>query len=550
MELFAIPICLGMIAILLTTVFLYRRSYERRVNEVLQTNVRRMLLTPTAVFSLVLALLTAVTAVFQLVPRYTFETTSIDPDSVPTINDSTLPFNQPSYRYYDMKRYGDHTIVAYTNQQFHCLGEFNTVCNWSYDSSRSQISYFDSDMNEVWTIGTTEETDRTILFDQHRFDARAIDRLADGSFVAFGRAADLDTEIFYEALLMIDSAGTMVEIRYVELQNYDYWTRGTGAYDIVGTADGGFTIKYADAYFGSVIIHYGSSFEEVWHVRLDDGQGGDGYVGYSQSDDLETLRFANQTYIVLVLGVLYSYSEDGLLLWRQTVGFNVTGFAIVQDQIILTGQETLRLKGSESIAFMGDVAVGVRVIRLEARNIADGSVAFCTDYQYVRVVYANASVNLISKQIFADESGNLYVVAAGSPYQSQSYVLWILKFSSTGVFLGDDFVDGNYLTQENRDHASYTNNKADVAIEGDQIVFYTPNLSLHRSISMSDLALENEMPLPFKFGTYELVIRLRVAFVQALLAVYGLLIAYMIVDRYRQDGLQEKINREREPYDE
>jgi len=549
MELYAIPIVILFIFILVGGTILYRRFYERSANQALQTGIRQSLPTPIAVFVIALAALSILIAAIQLLPILTIEDVAITPETpYLTVSDEPTPDNASEFDYYDMKQYGEDTIIAYSNHLFYSRTPFDTECDY-FSYSRSQVRYFDRDMQEVWAIGGAYSND-PILFENQRFDARAITRLSDGSFVAFGLSVDLDTTIYHAAFILIDGLGHITDLRTITISDYGSIRSAWVHFEAIGTDDGGFTLLFNTESSGTILFHYDATAASVWQVRIDEAAASAEFTHSDIPLEAELLAYANQVHAIRVFNTILVMAEDGTTLFRIDPDFAIDAFSLIDDRIVLSGTESALLPLPESVIWMGNRLTVVRGIVLSAWAITDGSRVFRSAFRYGRVVDGEDDTVFYNSSFVTDSEGNYFVYADSQLLGGMTDASIVLRFGSDGAYRGGTVLKRSPLDGNQAYSAHSSGFKNMLVLNRGTLAIYTPNLRLLRTVSIGDLSFELPNPMPCSDAAYAFMIRLRVGSLQALLLVDLMFIGYVLILRYRQDADRERAWEERGPLQE
>lgn len=511
----------------------YKTYYENHVNKVFRSGVKKQILTPKSmmVFSIIL-IVTSITIIFNIFPDYEINDFGINDAKTSKITTYTnLDFNTLSFAKSDIKITDDgNYIVSYYNNPMSCF-HIGEVCTPVFYNS-SKITYFNQDYNELWSLGGNVANAKNILYDNHQYTSYAIDQLEDGRFISLGRAVELDSNILYNAFMIINQAGQITEMHYLDYQQYLIQSNSQyNDLEIIQTDDGGFTLKYIDSVSGSLLVHYDRNLEEVWHYLFSDIE-----KGMSRSY-LETLNYVDNTYYVLTDKTVTSLSSDGTELWKKTFDFTITSINSIDGDLVLSGKEDKYIINPNSSYKIGDSSLLVNSFKTIRINSL-GDIILDTEH----LSLAQDNTDLATRYTFSDEVGNIYNLLIDIEYSTNlDYQMYLLKFSNDGEFIGSETVEGTYNRYDDLYHLAenhlYIMN---YSYEDDVLKIFTPNTSIHREINIESLAFEDQMPIDFNIGIYDSIVSTRVYLnniTRALIIGYLLYLGYYF---YTKDTVRDK----------
>jgi hypothetical protein len=391
-----------------------------------------------------------------------------------------------------------HYIISYYRDKTGCY-HTGEVCN-SGSNNVSKIAYFDQDYNELWSLGGNRIDEIEMLYDNHQYTSYAIAQLNDGRFVSLGQATDLESNILYDAYIIIDQTGEITEMQYLDYYQYLEQSKiNHHRFEIVQTKDGGFTVKYSIDY-DTVLIHYNSEVEEEWHYLITD------YDLRKNKEYLETLNYVDDTYYVLTNNTITSLSSDGIESWNKTFDFTVTSINVTDGDLILSGQEDNYIIYPETSFKIGDSVLPItsfKTIHIDS----SGNIICETEHKSLN----KRNIDFVSRYAFTDESGNIYNLLIDYLFypDNRDYHMYLLKFSEKGDFIGSETLEGTYNTffntSSNRSFyfVNYT-------FEDDILEIFTPTTSIHREINIDSLDFEHPMLVDFNLTIHNIIIIARV----------------------------------------
>jgi hypothetical protein len=441
-------------------------------------------------------------------PRFEIQKMDDSP-AIISLNQEETNLNESSFELHDLKRLDDgNTLISYDNGNLNCY-YVHHVCDAPYQNARSQITLYNENQEVIWSIGGNLMIQSAILFENHHITIKAVNQLEDQSFVAFGSAVDLSTEVLYDVLLMIDDSGVMTELRVINILSYGYTQYGGHVfYDIESTSDGGFTLRLTDLFHGSVLIHFNEHHEEEWFIRFDDVVEGGVYSGIYSANYMETFRFVNDIHYLLLENHLYAYDLNGNMIWDHSYDEQVVGLTIDEEGNVFVSRISYTLINQEANLFViKKDEIPVTVFITEKLNGSNGGTIWMNQY-LSKTDYSH--LMLYTHHVWQDREGNYYSLIRNHWYtQELGYEMLVFKFDQEGEFIGSSNVMGNYINHNNLLRITSVFLKKDVIILGDEVLMITPTLTFNASFDITDLSFDTPMPIDFSMNHYELTIQLR-----------------------------------------
>jgi hypothetical protein len=428
--------------------YAYSRYYEKEVNLRLKNNFTSMILHPAKFFLILIAGLLMLTIILNILPILDIKDTVVNEDNSQyyslQLNDydatdgrdkyiRTTPFSD-----YDISYNDEGMSVIVFGDDSHGYGNVNEALSTDFPIY-SQIILFDQQQQIIWNTQESSPNNYELIYDNHSFDARAVEFLNDGNIAVFGLSIDLESHIVYQTIVILDINGVMVELIDLDISEYGFsvWG-GHYGYGIVSTEDG-FTVEYGTRLEGSVMIHFNEHYMYEWDVINDENQ----QNLFLKDTFLETLVYSNHAYYVLNDDSINKYDNLGNLIWEKTYDKFITGFDVFDNEIVILSRSDEEYVVRENLFKLRDSMRNISYINVSRIDIETGEIIESYDYQYNQVVREQEYeiINLYSHYTVKDELGNYYVLSHDISSRATNQVYLILKFDPQFNYIGFNTID-------------------------------------------------------------------------------------------------------------
>ena len=501
--------------------YLYSINYSKQVNLRLSTIKNSKLIHPSKFFVLLmfgLLILTVLINIFPIVSikdtvvnktnssHYTLQSNDYYTDffAIDLMNDYDISYN-------DDGKY----VIAFSNDR-NIYGTVNEVLDSPF-TLYSRIVLFDQYDNIVWDTQNLSLNNYDLVYDNHRMDARAIEFLNDGNIAVFGLSIDLDTNIVYQTIVILDIDGNLIELIDLDISDYGFsqWG-GHDYYDIVST-DEGFTIEYDITFVGSVMVNFNEHYDEQWHLINDENIDGFIHDGL-QELYLDTLIYKNDIYYMLNNNTIKAYDSSGTLIWETLHDQLITGFDVFDDEIIVLSTSSEAYVERESLFKLKDHmknTFGIDVVRMDPQT---GEIKDTYAYQYHLFENENERLIIRGHYTLKDDLGNYYVLAHNIP-SSHSYsddpVYALIKFDSNFKYIGFNTMHIENMNSYELLRLFY---KTSNYIENDLLYINGVLVSNRAIIDLNGLNY-SEKNMNINIDFYNILLKVRVYFINVMLYV-------------------------------
>ena len=435
--------------------YLYSRHYTKQVNMRLTRKVQMMLVHPAKFFLLLLTGLFILTILVNLFPILQIKDTVVNQNNSANYTLLSNDYYEQSINnlikdydisYNDLGMY----VITFGNDK-NVYGNVNEALDSPF-SLYSKIVLYDQDDNLLWDTDDLSPNQYELIFDNHLLDARAVDFLNNGNIVVFGLSIDLDTNIVYQTIVILDISGNLVELIDLDISDYGFgiWG-GHHNYDVVRT-DQGFTVEYDTTFRGSVMVHFNDQYEYEWYVMTDQPLDSGVYQGMPKEVYLETLVYHNHAYYVLNDNTIIKYNENGTLLWKKTYDVSIHGFDVFDDEIVILSSRDEKHVVRENLLKLRDSMRNVLYIDVTRLDASTGEIKDTYSFQYDQFVRDYEIIPIFAHYTIKDDLGNYYVLAHSIPSshnQSYDQVYALMKFDEHFDYIGFSTlnIDGIYSSE-------------------------------------------------------------------------------------------------------
>jgi hypothetical protein len=389
----------------------------------------------------------------------------------------------------------------------------------------SKIVLFDQNDNIIWDTQNSSVNDYELIYDNHLMDARAIEFLNDGNIVVFGLSIDLDTNIVYQTVVILDILGNLIELIDLDISQYGFtqWG-GHHYYDVVST-DNGFTVEYDTTFRGSVMVHFDENYDYEWYVMNDLGLEGGVSQGMSEEVYLETLVYENNAYYILNDSTIRKYDDSGSLVWENTYDYFINGFDVFDDEIVILSSTSEEHVARENLFKLKEEMKNILNIDVIRIDIDSGEIIDTYSYQYDQIVRDGQLVSIFGHYTLKDDSGNYYVLAHNVPhYYNQRYdqVYLIMKFDNSFNYIGFSTINIDGISSIDLENLLF---KTSNYIEDDSLYINGVLVANRAVIDLSELSF-SEKDMNINIGFYNFLLTLRVYMINVMLYV---LIGFILI---------------------
>lgn len=435
--------------ILFGLTYAYSRYYEKEVNLRLKNNFTYTILDPRKFFLILVAGLLLLTIIINIFPVLDIKDTVVNEENSQyytlKLNDYDATDGRDKYvdtpfSDYDISYNDEGMSVIVFGDDSHGYGNVNEELSMTFHIY-SQIILFDQHQQIIWDTQASSSNQYELIYDNHLFDARAVEFLNDGNIGVFGLSIDLDSNVVYQTIVILDIDGTLVELIDLDMTDYGYtYWGGHNSYELVSTEDG-FTVEYGTRSDGSVMIHFNDHYTYEWDVINDENQ-----ENFDVKERfLETLVYKNNAYYVLNDNAIKKYDNLGTLIWENTYDDYITGFDVFDNEIVLLSKNIEDHVVRESLFSLRDSMRSVAYINVSRIDVETGEIIDTYLYQYNHIVRENEYeiINLFSHYTVKDELGNYYVLShdISSVQGAEGLVYLILKFDNQFEYIGFNTID-------------------------------------------------------------------------------------------------------------
>lgn len=537
----------GVLAATVLFLIRYHQRYVQRINEALVNDrVKRMPETRLMLFFLLLAL-TLATALYNLVP--VLKEPDLDLSEIvvsDAVAHTSVTYDLSYFELSDRKSVDGGTVVAASNGNMICYGTMDATCQ-SHHNSASFIGFYDQTGAEVWHLGGLTADLENIRFEDILFDARAVDRLADGRFVAFGQMVDLTNSRFSLGLLVIDSDGSIADVVALDTAEYGI-TRfgGHTFYELVATEDGGFVLQYKELFDGSFVAKFDPELENEWSQMVAQPLESGVYSGIYVGHYAQTLLAADGWVYVLNNDEVRALDPMGTPRWSYTsYGHNYSGFRLQGGKLLLVGTQNHSVLQADNLFSLKETRNAMSRLNVEVLDPTTGSLSNRATFLYDSFTWQFGNAELSPRDLHVDEDGTMTLIAVDVkryPQEIDRCLLFMIRFDAGGRYLGMAVLDDRFFRSGDLDRWADTFQKADYVWAGGMLVIESPALSTWRSINVSSLSFHTDFKNDFVVSIYENTLKQRVAFNVAMTTLWVLFAIAMIGFRIRDEILQERFN--------
>jgi hypothetical protein len=498
--------------------FAYGKYYALRVNLRLKSITQpKTMVHPSLFFSFLMAGLFLLTIILNIFPILIFKDTVVNESNSDKYTlmsndyyDHFSVFKDYDISYNDEKMY----VIAFGHDR-NIYGFVNEVMQSPF-YIYSRIMLFDQYHNVVWDTQDLSVTDYELIYNNHLFDARAVEFLNDGNIALFGLSINLESNIVYQTVVIVDILGNLIKLIDIDISNYGFTIWGEhDYYDIVKT-DNGFTVEYDTTFRGSVMIHFNHQYDEEWHVINDQGLSGGVSYGMSKEVYLETLVYRHHAYYILNDNTIKKYNDSGVLIWERTYNHTITGFDVFDDEIVILSSSNEKRFVRDNLFKLKDNMRSVYYLNVIRIDTETGEIKDLYSYQYDQISRENEIISVFGHYTLKDEFGNYYVLSHNVPNNhSQLYdqVYLVMKFNARFKYIGFSTIVINGIHSSDLSNLLYkTSNYID-----DNMLHINGVLVRNRAIiDLNQLSFsEKDMNIPI--GFYNALLTLRVYMVNIML---------------------------------
>ena len=433
------------------------------------------------------------------------------------------PFKDYDISYHDDGRY----VIACGNNK-NVYGNLNEPLTEPF-MIYSKIVMHDKNGQVLWHTDDLSPNTYELIYDNHRLDARSIEFLEDGNIGIFGLSIDLDTNIIFHTIVILDDLGNLVKLIDLDIANHGFTIWGEhDYYDIVST-DKGFTVEIDTTFRGSVMFHFDETYTYQWHVITDLPLNSNVSIGMAEEAYLDTLVYTNQAYYILNDSTIKKYNDTGILLWEQTYDFYVDGFDVFDDEIVLLSTRKQSYLVKENTFELRKNQRSITYIDVTRIDLVDGSIKDTFSFQNNQLSTEFDKISLYGHYTLKDDHGHYYVLAHDLQQRyipSYDSVYMIMLFDSNFKYQGFSTIQIEDIgSQALADLLHKTSNY----IENDQLYINGVLASNQVAINLSELGFD-EVSMQVSMVLYNTVTTLSVY--MANISVYlliGSLLVYLVL---------------------
>lgn len=498
----------------------YHRYYSKQVNLRLKNKKQSSLIHPTKFFLLLILGSLVLTIMINIFPILKIKDTVVN-------DDNRVHYSLESNDYYtqfDTMSIIDDYDISYNDEGMYVIafgndksvsGFVNEVMDAPF-TIYSRIVLFDQYENIVWDTQDLSANNYELIYDNHMMDARAIEFLNDGHIVVFGLSIDLDTNIVYQTVVILDIFGNLVELIDLDISDYGFtqWG-GHDDYDVVAT-DQGFTVEYDTTFRGSVMVHFNEDYDYEWYVINDDNIDGVESQGIPEEVYLDTLVYKNQAYYILNDSTIKKYDESGTLIWENTYNDDITGFDVFDDEIVILSRSSEEHVVRDGLFKLKDRMRNVLYINVIRMDTHTGEMKDTYAYQYDQIVKDTEIVPVLGHYTLKDELGNYYVLIHEVP-SSRSHlnglVYLIMTFDTSFEYKGFSTIHIEDMISDDLIQLLF---KTHNYIE-DDLLYINGVLVENRAIIVLNELSYSEEDMSINIGFYNNLLTLRVYMVNVML---------------------------------
>lgn len=451
----------------------------------------------------------ALVLLLNIFPRFAVEGILYAEDAVPVSYAESF-LNDREFSYSDWKSIeGGGYLLAYRDSLSTCC--VTSSCDYVEDWFASRIVRFDSTGDAVWELGRTLACEGGIQFENRDFTARAVALLTDGTTVAAGWSLEPSLQLLRQGILFIDAQGVPFELMDIDSSSYGFSNFLLQlSQEIVGTADGGFTLQLSGQSSGSVLIHFGADGAEEWHTGFypyvfegtDSLPPEGGFI-----EALNTLQYAGGNHYAVIGNAVHAFDMTGAPLWKTEFPGYLTSFRVTEaGELFVTGFETPVIRRPLTPFLTVGPDLTVRNIYTEILLGEDGTSRWHGDFYY------GWDEKRPSGACYAweDPDGSVYAIIAKSPgYQDTDYSLLVVKYHSTGHFAGTTTLRG-VLETGSESKALTQTGQMGMRFLGEDAEILIPTLGSNPVFTPSELPFADPMPLAFDLDFYHFFLIFRV----------------------------------------
>lgn len=490
--------------------FVYSKYYAKQVNLILNNKMQSHApLHPTKFFVFLIFGLLLLTIIINIFPILKFKNTVVNEDNSDyyTLMSNDFYSNMGFFKDYDISYNDEGMYVIAYGQDKNIYGFVNEVLS-SPLNIYSRIILFDQDHQVVWDTQNLSDNDYELIYENHAFDARAVEFLNDGNIALFGLSIDLNTNIVFQTVVVLDILGNVIEVVDLDISEYGFTSwGGHDHYDVVST-DNGFTVEYDTTFSGSVMIHFDDQYDLEWYVINDQSLIGV-YNGMPKEVYLETLVYKNQAYYILNDNTIKKYDDTGTLNWENTYDHDITGFDVFDDEIVILSSSNEKRVERDNLFKLKDSMRNVLYLNVIFIDTKTGEIKDTYSYQYDRIVREYEVISVFAHYTIKDELGNYYVLshdAAHNHSQSNDQVYLLMKFNTRHKYIGFSTININGISSNDLSNLLYkTSNYID-----DNALYINGVLVGNRAIIDLDGLSFSEKDINIHVGFYNVLLTLRV----------------------------------------
>jgi len=516
-----------------TWLYLYQRKYEKHVNQALEKGNTKKMKSTITMLLIVLASFTFLVILFNFLP--VLKEPDIDLEGriqSGLLTETEEEYNGVEFTIYDMKFVDGGYVISYSNDIMNC--GYGTCSPDLYTYGISQISFYDESGTKIWQLGGHLNGD--IAYENYQLDARAVDRLQDGTFVAIAKYVDLDTTISGLLLMMIDESGTITDLKILDSEEYDIPLFSGFQYYELSADDNGYVIRITDSYYGSLVMKFNEEHDFVWSYIPDSAP-------YYEGTYVQSLAYENGLYYILQRNSAVALDNFGEEVWNYSVSdYSVSTMQYYDGQLYLLGSTNAEFQGMENLLNLSEYINRYSIVFVESIDASTGSSIEKYTFSYDDIIYSQTLFNITPRFIFKDEEGNLYILSgdrrfSATFYDDDVYIMYILKYDSKGQFQGMSIFEGNYgFFNDNLYNTIHGQYKVTVEVVDDSLEWYSPTLSIHRTIDLSTMIFHNDINNEFNPQLFSSISYLRVLFNKLTITIYAVLALAFIIMRLRQEN--------------
>lgn len=535
----------GFVAALAFFLLCYHRSYAKRINQALtQEHVKKMPETRLLLFMLMVGL-TMMTAVYNVLPLLREPDLDVDEIVLTDAVTSIAQTNDMSYfKVFDQKMVDGGTIVVYSNNQLVCYGMIGTTCQ-NDQHSTSQIVFYDGLGQIVWQLRSSSLDTYDSPFEDLLFDARAVDRLADGRFVAFGMMVNRTTKKFGFGLLVVDSDGTIVNTVDLDLSSYGIAQYGGHRYfELVGTDDGGFVMQYKELFDGSFVAKFDSLLQEEWHQSVAEPLQSGVYSGTYVGKYAETLLHESGWTYVLNNQEVRAIDPTGTPQWSYSFyGHEYSGFRMADGKLYILGTQSYQVLQGKNLLALSKIRNRMTQLNVEVLDPIVGHLVMRSTFLYDTFAWMSDQVELSPRDVLVDQDGAMTLIAVDVERRSPSIdktLIALIRFDADGDYQGMQLLEDAFLRSADANRWEETFQKASYALVDGILAIDSPTLTVRRTVTWTNLVFDVDFKHDFDIAFYESTLEIQVALNQTMLILWSLFLLGTIGFRIRDEVRQER----------